>query len=237
MDHEENGWPVEFLYIVVGISCIALMGWWSNLNRKASSLTEVPQSPMSLNKKQYPVGKLNLIMGPMFAGKTRELLRRLDYHRVSSKIQDVRCLLIKSKKDNRYDPKSVVCHNHDLKDSNCLVVDCLEQIKNQDIAHVQHIFVDEGQFFPDLVRMALAWIESGRHVTVAALDAYASQEMWPNVACLIPWCNNLVKLHAVCGVCGDSAPLSVKYTHKDEKNLEVGGKELYRASCVGCRKI
>jgi thymidine kinase len=176
-------------------------------------------------------------MGPMFAGKTRELLRRLDYHRISTRIQNVHCLLIKSKKDNRYDSKSVVSHNPDIREKNCLVVDRLKEITADQLLKVQHIFVDEGQFFEDLVPVILCWIESGRDVTVAALDAFANHTMWPNIADLVPWCNNLTKLHAACYSCGESAPLTVKKNNNDDKKIQVGGGELYRASCIACRKL
>jgi len=224
--------------LVVGCAWILSSGRDSPVSsQKKTKKLRAETPPTSPLANTSTVGQLSLIMGPMFAGKTSYLLDRLRRQRISSKIQDVGCLLIKSSQDNRYDAKSVVPHHQELRDKNCVIVCDLQDVKASDLEKVQHIFVDEGQFFSDLVPCVLRWIESGRHVTVAALDAYASQEMWPNIASLIPWCHQLKKLSAICNRCGHPAQLTVKnHFTKEDSKLQVGGKELYRASCLVCRR-
>jgi thymidine kinase len=81
----------------------------------------------------------------------------------------------------------------------------------------------------------LKWAREGREVSVAALDAYASQDLWPEVARLIPWCVSLQKLNAVCGECGSEASLTITTTGPSKAaEKKIGGKEIYDASCIFC---
>jgi len=214
----------------------------------------IPQPPT------HHMGQISLIMGPMFSGKTRELKRRIDVKRIASVRKDLRCLLIKYRKDTRYDEKAMVTHNH-IKDHDCIVADSLAEVKNA-VKDCQFIFIDEGQFFKglicfmilslslslslphprppptprqnhsqtpaihsDLLTHCLRWAREGREVTVAALDAYASQDLWPEIARLIPWCISLLKLNAVCGQCGSDASLTITRQGPSSKSEKKIGKK------------
>lgn len=222
---------------------------------KLNPVRAISDEPLSKNRTSGSVigiiGSIHLIMGPMFSGKTRELQRRVDVRRIAAQRKSrscTSCLLIKYKKDQRYDNQAVVSHNLS-KDYNCMGVD---ELKEADIViqtqSISHIFIDEGQFFPDLHHFCLKWSkEENRQVTVAALDAYATQELWPQVAKLLPWCIEVNKLNAVCGQCGADAPLSIRrvvptdHSKSDHSKpttttseTKIGGKELYDACCLHC---
>jgi len=112
-------------------------------------------------------GSLEMIIGPMFAGKSTELLRRVDRHRHSGK----RCLYIKYSGDVRYDSKSVIA-THDLVKQDAVSVQKFADIgdswKNYDC-----IGIDEGQFYIDVVDFAENAALAGKIVIISALSGSA----------------------------------------------------------------
>lgn len=228
---------LRVLYTYLGLVCAAFVGFYlakSKANRAKVTPPVSPPPPPPIPSLRR--GSIHLIMGPMFSGKTRELKRRVDVKRIASERQDRKCLLIKFSKDTRYDARPNVLATHNLmKDEECIGALSLAQCDSV-VQYAQYIFIDEGQFFPELTEHCLKWAREGREVHVAALDAYASQEMWPEVAKLIPWCVSLQKLNAVCGVCGSDASLTITNAGRpaNKSEAKIGGKDLYNASCIMC---
>jgi Thymidine kinase len=91
----------------MSILCLVLLLLWFYRPRLVERTTTVSFVPRT----QTPVssGSITLIMGPMFSGKTRELKRRIDVQRIPSRSRQWTCLLIKYRKDQRYDTESVLC--------------------------------------------------------------------------------------------------------------------------------
>ena len=87
--------------------------------------------------------KLELIIGPMFSGKSTELIRKIRLAKTINK----KVLVIKPKLDNRYDNNKLVSHS--FESEICETVDNLESI-DEIIIHYDLIVIDEGQFFSDL---------------------------------------------------------------------------------------
>jgi thymidine kinase len=131
-------------------------------------------------------------------------------------------------------------HNQ-IKDFNCVAADELREITTQ-ANQADYIFIDEGQFFKGLKMYCVQWAIEGRHVVISALDAYANQELWPEIAAIIPWCTTLQKLNAVCGECGNDASLTIQRPassfasdEKQQRGTEkIGGAETYEAVCLHC---
>ena len=94
------------------------------------------------------VGSIEVIFGPMFAGKTTELLRKVKTYTIAHK----KCLVVCSAKDNRYTTENFVV-SHDKITSKAMKVSSLEEIlpyyHDYDV-----IAIDEGQFFPDITDKA-----------------------------------------------------------------------------------
>lgn len=170
-------------------------------------------------------GKIQLILGPMFSGKSTELIRRLKRFQVAK----YEVLIVKYAKDVRYDELSIATH-----DKQCLpavaathLTELSIQAKNYDV-----IGIDEGQFFPDI-----SWAETmanrGKIVVIAALDGTYKREPFANIMSLIPLAENVSKLSAVCMSCFGEAAFSKRIT--EEKSLEViGGADKYMAVCRTC---
>jgi len=88
-------------------------------------------------------GMLELIIGPMFAGKSTELLRRVRRHSISGK----ECLYVKYAADTRYDTANIA--THDLLTENARAVTLLSEL-GDDWKNFDVIGVDEGQFYNDV---------------------------------------------------------------------------------------
>lgn len=92
-------------------------------------------------------GRIELVLGPMFSGKTTELIRRIRRHIVAKN----KCLLVKFKGDTRYSETGVATHDKAELDAKACTL-CSE-VQNLSYAY-NIIAVDEGQFFPGAVPSA-----------------------------------------------------------------------------------
>ena len=144
--------------------------------------------------KTSQIGQIQIIVGPMFSGKSTELIRRLKRYQIAR----YECLIVKYAKDLRYDSESIA--THDQQTLKAVSTNNLEDLKvNFDDYDV--IGIDEGQFFPDLVNFCEKMANAGKAVIVAALDGTFQRKGFPTVMELIPLAEHVVKLNAVCMVC------------------------------------
>ena len=134
--------------------------------------------------------KLTLIIGPMFAGKSSELLRRIRRHRICGNT----CLLIKYAKDNRYCDNAIATHDNDK----------IEAISCNELSEVEHeadnfdiIGIDEGQFFTDIVNFSEGMANKGKVVIVAALNGTFERKSFGEVHKLLPLAEEIIKLTSI----------------------------------------
>jgi len=174
------------------------------------------------------VGSISLIIGPMFAGKTTELMRqvkRLVYARFT-------CCVIKYARDARYHADHVVAHDQQhLKATVSLAVlsDFGEEWRNYDA-----IAIDEGQFFPDLADWCNSCADAGKHVVVSALDGDYLRRPFGDIAKLIPFCENVTKVKAICMLCHQRDASFTRRTVASDQQELIGGSEAYIATCREC---
>ncbi|CAG2208677.1 TK [Mytilus edulis] len=114
-----------------------------------------------LNKS--PRGQIQVIFGPMFSGKTTELMRRMKRYQIAN----YKCLVIKYSKDDRYDKEGIA--THDKQTLPAVPAEKLDDVLVM-AENFEVIGVDEGQFFPDVVSFSDEMAERGKTVIVAALD-------------------------------------------------------------------
>jgi len=174
------------------------------------------------------MGQIQVIFGPMFSGKSTELIRRLKRYQIAR----YECLIIKYSKDTRYDEKNIATHDRQtLKASMCAadrLGDLQQKAKEYDV-----IGIDEGQFFPDIVTFCEEMSNAGKTVVVAALDATFQRKWFENIVDLVPLAEHVVKLTAVCMCCFGEASYTKRISQ--EKEVEViGGAEMYMAVCRKC---
>ncbi|XP_023339762.1 thymidine kinase, cytosolic isoform X3 [Eurytemora carolleeae] len=171
------------------------------------------------------VGKVQLILGPMFSGKSTELIRRLKRYQVAK----YEVLIIKYAKDVRYDENGI--STHDRQTLPAVAATTLKPLTAKATAY-DVIGIDEGQFFPDI-----SWVEEmanmGKIVLVAALDGTFQRKPFSNIMDLIPLAEGVTKLSAVCMNCfGDAA--FTKRTSQEESLEVIGGADKYMAVCRKC---
>ncbi|XP_027706021.1 thymidine kinase, cytosolic isoform X1 [Vombatus ursinus] len=181
--------------------------------------TVLPGSPSKIR------GQIQVILGPMFSGKSTELMRRVRRFQIAQ----YKCLVIKYAKDTRYG-KSFSTHDRNIMEA---LPACLLRDVAQDALAVTVIGIDEGQFFPDIVEFSENMANAGKTVIVAALDGTFQRKPFGNILNLVPLAESVVKLTAVCMECFREAA----YTKRlgVEKEVEViGGADKYHSVCRLC---
>ena len=192
-------------------------------------------------------GKLKIIKGPMFAGKSTELQRLFRIHEIASSKdpENSANLFIRHASDTRYANNASSTHDKIMLEDGANVLGAHTLIDIQGIAaDCSHIFVDEAQFFPDIYESCVEWIKQGKIVTISCLDGHGNRpkkndvnrgyDPWIDTMRLEPWAEEIVKLLAVCFKCGGPAPLTVGLEPSSGPETKVGGQDIYQASCINC---
>ncbi len=179
------------------------------------------------------VGRLEVICGSMFSGKSEELIRRL--RRESFTKQNV--LIFKHAIDKRYGENGIFSHSQDsigaYPVSNVLEMEDIIS-KHPD---VEVIGVDEVQFFgKDIVEFCNKYVNLGKRVVVAGLDLDFKAEPFHPMPELLTYADSIIKLKAICMVCGKEAYASQRLINgepafRDDPIVMVGASENYEARC------
>lgn len=185
--------------------------------------------PTTVGVDHVKVGLIELIFGPMFSGKTTELIRRVNRFMIAKKT----CVVIKYIKDTRYSDDNFISTHNYLK---LPALPCGEHLNSiyDKIKNYDCIGIDEGQFFSDIVEFTSKLADKkGKIVIVSALDGTFKRKPFGNVLDLIPLAENVAKLHAICSICCDEAPFSKRIGLETEIEV-IGGSEKYEARCRKC---
>ena len=142
-------------------------------------------------------GKLELIIGGMFSGKSTELIRRINKEKSINK----KLLVINYAEDNRYSKDSVITHDS-------VKVKCLKLLKLGEVMQLynqyESIFIDEAQFFPDLYDIVKILVDTHKkHVVIAGLDGDSNRKEFGDILKLIPISDSVDKLTAYCSKCNN----------------------------------
>lgn len=171
--------------------------------------------------------ELELIIGPMFSGKSTEIIKRANLLKSNNK----NILIIKPRIDNRYDKNIIVTHN--LESIECKIVTKLDEITDLEINNIDTLIIDEGQFFTDLYVMITKWLNKNLiNIIIAGLDGDFKQKPIGQILDLIPLSNICIKLNSICKICnnGTSAPFSHRFIKSNDIIL-IGGSESYYPVC------
>lgn len=186
---------------------------------------------------QYKTGWLEVISGCMFAGKTEELIRRINVLRYAKK----NIVVFKPAIDNRYSDTKVVSHGGSSVDS--LVVSKARDILNYVDDSVDVVAIDEVQFFDsEIVAVCDQLAGSGKRVMVAGLDMDFRGEPFNVMPILITCAEFVTKLTAVCTTCGAPATRTQRLVNGvaasyHDPIILVGASESYEARCRHCHIV
>lgn len=180
-------------------------------------------------------GHLEVICGPMYAGKSEQLIHRIK----RAEIAGQRAVVFKPKIDNRYDENDVISHSG-LKATAVAVKDSDDLYARCSYGNFNILAIDEVQFFDDKIfHIIKIFTGMGKRVIVTGLDMDFRQDPFTMMPDLLAIAKFVIKLRAVCQKCGEDAMYTQRLLNGNPAPLSgetviVGGQEQYEARCENC---
>ena len=175
-------------------------------------------------------GKLETIVGAMFAGKTSELLKRILW----AKHQSKKIIVIKPVIDNRYDQEKIITHN-DLS-HDCFSMNDWKHVNsnfkfNKNIVNV--VFLDEIQFMntDETLENVERILNNGIDVVCSGLDQDSRGRPWETSSMLLGLSDKIIKIYGFCNVCGMEATKTYRKTEGGGRT-QVGAADIYEPRCL-----
>lgn len=177
-------------------------------------------------------GRIEVICGPMFSGKTSELLRRIKRYEIAKQ----KVVSFKPSVDDRYSEDCIASHSGQQQPSIVLdntagLIEFLELKKER--PHV--VAIEEVQFFDKEIISVIKHMVYNMdiRVVVAGLDMDYKGKPFPVMAELLSRAEKICKLHAVCTICGGKATKTAKLGPPIDNSaiVDVGGIEKYEPRC------
>ena len=181
-------------------------------------------------------GRLEVITGPMFSGKSEELIRRLKRARIAR--QRVACF--KPDIDLRYHRTAISSHSQQTHEA-VVVTPNSERLREElfasrQVDEIEVVGLDEVQFFDEgVIKLAMELVHLGKRVVMAGLDTTFTAEPFGPVPQLMALADEVMKLSAVCMVCGQPA-IHTQRLGASQELVVVGAAGLYEARCRVCFK-
>ncbi|MBD5588523.1 thymidine kinase [Clostridium botulinum] len=182
-------------------------------------------------------GWIEVVAGPMYSGKTEELIRRIRRAEIAKqKVQ-----VFKPEIDNRYSKQHVVSHAGDKIQS--VPVKSSKEILEKLLDDTDVIGIDEAQFFDDfLVEIVSKIANNNRRVICAGLDMDFKGEPFGPMPKLMAIAEFVDKIQAVCMVCNNPATrtqrlINGKPAKKSDPVVLIGAQESYEARCRKCHRV
>ncbi len=174
------------------------------------------------------MGWIEVIVGPMFSGKSEELIRRLR----RAEIARQRVQIFKPMIDQRYAANGIVSHSG-LEISSDLVKDAPE-ILTKVQPRTEVIGIDEAQFLGDaLIEVCTKLADMGKRVIVSGLDTDFMGRPFEPMPRLLAVAEEITKLLAICVRCGNPA-VNTQRLVANEDLIVVGAAGMYEARCRRC---
>lgn len=177
-------------------------------------------------------GRIEVIAGCMFSGKSEELIRRLKRAQIARQ----RVIALKSSLDNRYGLEAITSHGGSRLES-ALVSTSADILTVVEERHVEVVGVDEVQFFdPAIIDVSEYLAGKGVRIILAGLDQDFRGEPFGPMADLLSLAEEVTKLTAICMVCGRPATRTQRIVNGrparyDDPVVMVGAAESYEARC------
>jgi thymidine kinase len=175
---------------------------------------------------------LEIIVGPMFAGKTKRLISTYNHFKTAGNI-----IAINNHLDIRYG-NNVICSH----DNQCIPALMINDLYNawffkenefyDDLHKSDFILINEAQFFKDLYIIVYNMLKHGKKIFLYGLDGDFKQNKFGEILDLIPLCNYIEKLKAICNYCGGHA----YFTHRLDNAIQQVhiGNDNYVPLCINC---
>lgn len=179
--------------------------------------------------RKYSDGMIEVITGPMFSGKSEELIKRIKILSYAN----IKTLVIKPKLDNRFSEDEIISRNGiSIKTYTASSVNEIKEMFDNN--KYQALVIDEVQFFnEDLIVFLDDIANKGARVIVSGLDQNFLRKPFGIMPQLLAIAENITKLKAVCLVCKNAASCSYR-KNKSQNEIEIGDFEEYESRCRQC---
>jgi thymidine kinase len=187
-----------------------------------------------MNNQPIMSGYLEIILGPMFSGKTSKILEVYKQCMFSN----ISVVAINHISDNRYSETMISTHDKQM-------IPCLQTTRLYDLFEIEIyknriqtckvILINEGQFFEDLYDWVVEMVEvHKKEVYVCGLDGDFNRNKFGTILDLIPHCDKVNKLKSLCSICkdGTKALFSLRMSHETQQVLI--GSDCYKPVCRRC---
>jgi len=187
---------------------------------------------------------LELIIGPMYAGKTSKIIEIYK----QCQFCNIPVVVINHSLDTRYDDKLLSSHDK-------VMIPCIKTNRLRDVynykKHTSDIYSDnyalrvkldeadvilinEGQFFEDLCECVEHMLKNGKKVFVAGLDGDFERKKFGHMLDLVPLCDKITKITSLCSICKDGTPAIFSKRLTKEKEQTLIGSDNYIPVCRNC---
>ena len=171
---------------------------------------------------------LDIVLGPMWAGKSSYIIGKIRRYRAIG----WEVLVIANPLDNRYGTH--VVSSHDKEQIPALAIADLSNLYgNTQYKEAKLLVIEEAQFYQGLYDFVRGAVErDGKHVVCVGLDGDANRKPFGDILSLIPLCDNVEKIKSLCGECKDGTP--ALFTHRitpSQEQIQVGAENTYVPLC------
>ena len=170
---------------------------------------------------------LELIIGPMFSGKTSRLV---DIYK-QCKFCNIPVSVINHSVDERY--HDTMLSTHDKVMIPCIKTNYITDVLDA-ICDSQVIIINEGQFFDDLYKTIVSLLSQGKKIYVGGLDGDFERKKFGQILDLIPMCDKITKLTSLCSICKNGVPGIFSKRLTLETKQTIVGSDNYIPVCRSC---
>ena len=180
---------------------------------------------------EYTHGYLELGIGCMFSGKTTwllEIYRKFTYCKTN-------VVVINHVEDTRYDP--IMLSSHDKVMIPCIQLSGLDDISEESLCSIMAadvVLINEGQFFETIVPFVKRLLVARKMVYICGLDGDFKQQRFGHILDLIPICDKVRKLSALCADCKNGARAIFSHRVISDTQQKVIGTDNYIPLCRKC---
>lgn len=185
--------------------------------------------------RQLNIATIEVICGPMFSGKTEELIKRINYIKNMGK----NIAVFKPNIDTRYEKSYVTSHNN-------ICIEAISVKNSSEICNflklskmkISAIGIDEAQFFKkSLIKCISKIANSGIKVILSGLDEDFKGQPFGIMPEIMAIANKITKKYGICAICSALANKSYRLKNITKKQILIGAAELYEARCEACFAI
>jgi len=191
---------------------------------------------MNYNKN---MGKLEIIMGTMFSGKTSFLLNKISlFVELNLKVLYIN-IDFDDRSDLEFSTHNPIFNSVDFKNKNKMIEN-LTMTKVRDLSNINFesydiIMIDEAHFFDDIIKFTKKLLDNKKHIIIATLIADYKGNKFGKVLDLIPICDEIVRLESYCIECSKQKKINKaiysKRITKNKESIDIGGSDKYIAVC------